>query len=218
MENTFIDIRLEGDNFSPIKLKSLTNLPIEVIAEKGEIAKKGRYKGKPYPFGMALIKVDGKSKDDFNNILGGYLAILLKDKKKALKQSGVEDIVVDVETPSHQDSRFSFEKKLIKEISNLNARIEFQTSEEQNVPMDLMEGIYKSLRNVDYNNLISKKEFNEIQEALTKQLTISNPEFKSAETRKFAILGFCVVFIFNFFSEDISNISLFESFKKKITS
>jgi len=130
MKNTNIDIRLEGSKFSPKKLKAITNLPVEILAEKGEIAKKGRYKGKPSPYGIALIPVNESSKENLSTVMSRYTQMLLKDGKKALKESGVEEIVVDIETSPHSIAGFSFEEKLIHEISELNARIVFQTVED----------------------------------------------------------------------------------------
>jgi hypothetical protein len=134
MKNTHIDIRLEGSEFSPKKLMKLTNLPLEVLAEKGEIAHIGRYKGKPFPYGMALLEVKEKSGENFNAALGRYMQILLKDGKKALMESGVNEVVVDIETSPSTASGFSFEESLIHAFSQLNARIVFQTIENKKAP------------------------------------------------------------------------------------
>src|ERR1041385_4422595 len=112
MERVNIDIRFEGEKFSPRKLKELTGLPIETLAEYGEIAAKGRFKGKSFPYGLALLRVDKHSDKDITYILEKYLNKLL-DKKKEISKSGVDDIIIDVETPPFKESGFSFENEIL---------------------------------------------------------------------------------------------------------
>lgn len=123
MEKINIDIRFEGKNFSPRTLKDLTKLPIEVIMESGEIATIGRYKNKRSPYGLALLNIKPDPKKNLNDLLDDYLSKLV-NRKKEIEQSGVEEIVIDVETPILKDSEFSLEKNLWNKLSALNARVD----------------------------------------------------------------------------------------------
>jgi hypothetical protein len=130
MQNTYIDIRFEGDRFSPKKLKKLTQLPIEILAEYGEIAKKGRYKNKPTPYGLALLKVEKNGKKDLRTNLFNSIKFLLTEKQ-ALKKSGVEDIIVDIETSPNIEEGFYFDEDILASLSKLKAKIEFHTVKDE---------------------------------------------------------------------------------------
>ncbi len=138
MENINIDIRFEGDKFSPVKLKGLTGLPIETLAEYGEIARKGRYRGKSSPYGLALLKVEEQPNKNIYFILNKYLKKLL-DKKREISNSGVEEIVIDVETPPHRESGLSFDNDILLKVSKLNARIDVHTISENEYEPSLSE-------------------------------------------------------------------------------
>ncbi len=125
-----IDIRFEGKKFSPKKLKHLTKLPIEVIVESGEITSIGRYKNKPAPYGLGLLKVKSEPKKQVQDLLDIYLGKLV-DKKDEIKLSGVEEIIIDVETPFVKDSEFSFEKSILVKLLQLNARIDIHSIKDE---------------------------------------------------------------------------------------
>lgn len=66
---TRASIALFGDSFSPSKARDLTGLQFTQIHEVGEIGIKGRFKGRPYPFGHAVIEVPVKGEDNAPLIL-----------------------------------------------------------------------------------------------------------------------------------------------------
>lgn len=117
--NTYIDIQFAGENFSPNKLKKLTNLPLEILVETGDIAKKGRYKGKPSPFGLALLKIEPNQ-----NSISKWCDILLS-KSNLLAESNVREIVFDIESANENFSNFSINKELTEKLSQLDAIINF---------------------------------------------------------------------------------------------
>lgn len=122
-----IYIRFEGNNFYPSRLKEKTKYPIKVLAEAGQIASKGRYKGKPFPYGIGVLEIKAnKSKEDIYDVLQKYSSELL-DSKAYLKESGVEEIVFDIETSKDFTSEISISAAILKDLSLLNARVEFHT-------------------------------------------------------------------------------------------
>ena len=133
MERVNIDIRFEGNKLSPEKLKTLTGFPIEVLAEYGEVAKIGRYKGMPSPYGLALLKVSKKQNKNINDILNTYLNKLIVKKEK-LARIGVEEIIIDVETPPIKESELSFDKNILSKLLKLNARIDVHAINEEDEP------------------------------------------------------------------------------------
>ena len=129
---TNIDIHFKGNSFSPKKLSELTRLPIESLVESGEISKIGRYRGKPSPYGIGLLKLNPEE-----NVIDKYCTILL-GYKSALKESKVEEILFDIET-NDGFQYFSILPKTAKILSTLNARIEFHKipqNEEDRLPLN----------------------------------------------------------------------------------
>ncbi len=126
--NTYVDIRFKGKGFSPKKLGEVTKLPIEVLVESGEKGKIGRYRGKPSPYGIGLLKIDTLD----NQKLISYCDILIK-KKDELKAANLEEIVFDIETSSKNLSSFTINSELAKMLVLLNARLEFNQIEEDEI-------------------------------------------------------------------------------------
>ncbi|MDI1355609.1 MAG: hypothetical protein PSX36_11860 [bacterium] len=127
MSTTYIDIVFEGSKFSPTKLKELTNLDIESLAEYGEMGKKGRYKGKPMPYGLGLLKISQISSENVNRSLKRIIDRLLL-KKSALSKSGVDEITLDLENFSQEDIEMTIDREIIKKVSSLNASIDISST------------------------------------------------------------------------------------------
>lgn len=127
MKYPAVYIRFEGNNFYPSKLKEKTNYPIKVLAEYGEISTKGRYKGKPSPYGMGVIEIQTNNHhENIYNIIKKYISELLK-KKADLKESGVEEIVFDIEASKDFTTEISISADILKDLSLLNAQVTFHT-------------------------------------------------------------------------------------------
>lgn len=215
MKNINIDIRFEGDKFSPKKLKSLTGLPIETLAEYGEIANKGRYRGKLYPYGIALLKVDKQPNKDVNYILDKYLNKLL-DKKKELYQSGVEDIVIDVETLPHKESGLSFENDLLLKISKLNARIDVHTINGNEYEPSISE--LRSYIISNFNDEIMRDESKRLKiknELKAKHLLIASTALHSKQSSDFA-MGLLLLYLVKYWNTEDKQIPSFEEAIRKL--
>jgi hypothetical protein len=113
MKTTYIDIVFEGNKFSPKKLRQLTNLDIEILAEYGEIGRNGRYKGKIMPYGLGMLKVSQTLSEDINLTLKKVIDDLLL-KRAAITSSGVDEITLDLENFSESEVEISIDRNIIK--------------------------------------------------------------------------------------------------------
>lgn len=59
-----VSIALFGDSFSPRKASELTGIHFTELHELGEIGINGRFRGRPYPFGHAVIEVPVEGEDN----------------------------------------------------------------------------------------------------------------------------------------------------------
>jgi hypothetical protein len=113
MIKTEIDILFSGDKLSIKDLKKKLKVPIKTLVEYDEIAKLGRYKNKPSPYGLGVLTVD-------NTKLGKILSVLVNNFK-VLQESGVDRIFLSVKL-GNKNFFLSFDD-LIK-LTMLNADIE----------------------------------------------------------------------------------------------
>lgn len=60
MVKPFPYIALFGDSFSPAKVEQETGLKFNQKHEVGQIGQRGRFKGKPFPFGHAILEAPEK--------------------------------------------------------------------------------------------------------------------------------------------------------------
>lgn len=120
MSTLFIDIILEGDQFSPRKLVERTGLTIKSLAEYNEISNRGRYKGKKSPYGLAVLKVESSTIEKLNNVLNDVLNYLIIIKLE-LNQSGVEEVSLDLET--YEGNTLNIETRNLKKIDYLNSEL-----------------------------------------------------------------------------------------------
>jgi hypothetical protein len=124
MNDVHIDIRLEGEHFSPSKFMQLSQIHLEIIAEAGVIAKRGRYRGMPSPYGMALWPVVHPDNRNPNaNSLFQSLTELLTHKDDFGKV-GIEDITIDIDTPKY----FSLDPETLALIAQLKATLDFNVN------------------------------------------------------------------------------------------
>jgi len=127
MNYNTIDIRFEGNKFYPSKLKQKLNLPIEVLAEYGEISTSGRYKGQLSPYGMGLLEISFP--ENHNNINGLFHEYCNKlfNWKDILKEFGVEEIIIDIANTKDYVANISLSNDILHILSEINARIEFHS-------------------------------------------------------------------------------------------
>src|SRR6185436_4912247 len=215
MNEINIDIRFEGDKFYPTKLRDLTGFPIEVLSEYGEIADKGRYKGKPSPYGLALLKIEReKENDDLNEVFNRYLEKLLS-KKEQLNEIGVEEIIIDVETPILKESEFSFNNELLQKIFQLNAIIDWHTISSEDYTLSISE-FRAYLEKI--NDEIQKSHFNtnKLEEKLKQQQVFFNYYTNKNPTKYGIALGFFILLIQKYWDTEDEKIPSFKEAIKKI--
>lgn len=125
-DTAFIDIQFKGKGLFPSVLAEKISLPIETLVSSGELGKVGRYKGKPVPYGIGLLKIAPTVET-----ITEYSEILIKNKSK-LKKYNVEEIIFDVDANSEELERLSISSSLLKKLSSLNAQIQFYNHEVAN--------------------------------------------------------------------------------------
>ena len=86
-----ISIKITGDTFSPSEAERVTGLSLSRTIEPGEIAPRGRYKGRPSPHGYANLSAPDEPPEDgkLAALLGSFLLHV-----ETLRQLGADDIVV----------------------------------------------------------------------------------------------------------------------------
>jgi len=127
MKYASVDIRFEGSKFYPSKLKERTQLPIKTLAEHGEISPKGRYKGKPSPYGIGVLEISPTGKqNNIYELIEEYSRRLLNSTNE-LKECGVDEIIFDIENSKDFPVEISLSKDIVRNLSSLNARVEFHT-------------------------------------------------------------------------------------------
>jgi len=157
MNHSAIDIRFEGSKFYPSKLKKKLNLPIEVLAEYGEISPSGRYKGQPSPYGMGLLEVSSKEMDT-NDLLKEY-SLKLNEWKNDLQECGVDEIIFDIEDSTDSPFEISLSKDLMRSLTLMNVSIEIHSPEiEEEIENrnKKIKTILSALKKEDFTNTITK--------------------------------------------------------------
>lgn len=136
-ETAYIDIQFKGKDFVPAALSEGINLPIETLVSSGALGRVGRYKGKPVPYGIGLLKINPTAET-----MNQYSDVLLKNRAK-LKKYNVEEIVFDVDANSTGLEKISISGNLLKKLSSLNARIQFHNHQwgESDSPLQNDEGV-----------------------------------------------------------------------------
>lgn len=214
MESINIDIRFEGDKFSPKKLRELTGFPIEALAEYGEIAQKGRFRGKSSPYGLALLKVEKQPNRDINYLLDKYLNKLI-GKRKEISKSGVEDIIIDVETPPNKESGLSFENDVLLKVSKLNARIDVHTVSESEYEPSLSDIRAYITNRLDDEILRDESRRLKIENALKARLLVAAEALHSRQSSTIG-MGLLLLYLAKYWNTRDENIPSFDEAVDKL--
>jgi hypothetical protein len=123
---SYLDIQFIGNNLNVNNLSKDINVPLENIVSAGEIAKLGRYKGLPSPYGIGLLKIEPNIES-----ITYYTEILLKVKDLILKNN-VEEIIYDVDANAEDLENITLTSSILMKLSQLNAKIKFNNNEVSN--------------------------------------------------------------------------------------
>jgi hypothetical protein len=116
MVDLFPYLVIRGEHFSPRQAEELTCLTLSNKLELGEIATRGRYKGKPRPFGAAHIKV---SKDVASTDRLSRLLELVAPHLESLQQLGATSRHVHIDVCYWDQCNLEFEPEEIARIAVL---------------------------------------------------------------------------------------------------
>lgn len=106
-----------GEKFSPAAFSKISSVKLVRINEPGDIGTKGRYQGKPTPYGSANIEVSDKAEEDWSRF--DDLLTMVEDCIEALQEAGAEDISLSVSLFHDGQCNFGFSKEEFKRIAAL---------------------------------------------------------------------------------------------------
>jgi hypothetical protein len=169
-----LDIQFIGNNLNVNNLSKDINLPLESIVSAGEIAKLGRYKGLPSPYGIGLLKIDPSIES-----ITYYTDILLNVKDSILKNN-VEEIIYDVDANSEDLENITLTSSIMMKLSLLNAKIQFNKHEISNNNFSSL--IDKINLKISTLSNLNKKDFQDILNITSKTFEDKNlkPEYAYA--------------------------------------
>ena len=108
---------MAGDKFSPGVFSKISSVNLARHNEPGDIGTKGRYKGKPMPYGSASIEVSDKAEEDWSRF--DDLLTMLESCFDALREAGAEDISLNVSLFHDGQCNFGFSKEEFARIAAL---------------------------------------------------------------------------------------------------
>ncbi|MCB9061886.1 MAG: hypothetical protein H6622_10220 [Halobacteriovoraceae bacterium] len=120
---TQISLSIYGDSFSPSKIKESEDLKFDNKNEVGDIGKRGRYKGKPIPYGGASLYIEKKfpvKEKDGDELIPSSFLDLIENNMDSFKNAGGTDIELRLSIFWKDQCNFDFSPDLIKRIGNLN--------------------------------------------------------------------------------------------------
>ena len=106
---------MQGEKFSPKIVENELGIKFSEKNEPGEIGVLGRYKGKKYELGGAILK----SPEGIDESLNWILNVLCKHKNYLLK-CGVEDINLTLNIEYENQCNFELTKKHLSQLTSLN--------------------------------------------------------------------------------------------------
>jgi len=118
-----LSVLLRGEMFSPKEAENLTGLRLQDKLELGEISPRGRYRGKPIPYGTAQLEVPAEIPYDDRLM---WIVRALEVNLKQLYECGAEETRVYAGYFYKDQCNFGFSKEELSAIAKLN--IDFDIS------------------------------------------------------------------------------------------
>ena len=116
------DIIFRGEKFSPKQAESQTGIQFSEKNEVGDIGVKGAFKGKPIPYGYALLQPPAEI-DDAEKIY--WLAEKMEDKIDIVRDCGADDIYFYIGYFYEDQCNCELTTKELKAISSLEIPFAF---------------------------------------------------------------------------------------------
>lgn len=135
MYKLYVACDISGETFSPRKIKLDFSESIEV----GEIAKRGRYRNNPNPYGRAILSYNwrpGESHEEGRNIPKSFIA-KIRDNLQRFREAGATDIHLYIALTYDTQCNFVFEPNELKEISELDIEVHFSVCQGEIEPKEV---------------------------------------------------------------------------------
>ena len=107
-----------GEKFSPAIFSKINSFKLVDANEPGNIGRRGRYRGKPEPYGSARIEVSDKAEDDWSSF--DNLLTVMENCIDDLREAGAEDISLYVSLFHDGQCNFAFSNDQLKRMVALN--------------------------------------------------------------------------------------------------
>lgn len=127
---------LQGDHFSPAEAERRTGITLSKKNEPGEIGKRGRYIGKPIPYGSAEVAlVDPKEDIPGNLIFENPLIQTLIQHHATFRACGATDIYIYMAVGYQDQCNMAFDAKLMKTLGECDIElwVSCYEKEEENI-------------------------------------------------------------------------------------
>ena len=120
MVKIILSLILQGDDFSPNKIKSTCGESMRDFNEPHEIGTIGRYRGIPIPYGSAIIQLSENPQewDALDEMLS-----FLKERISIYKAAGTEEMTLSLSIFHDGQCNFGFTRDELKLIHDLNVDI-----------------------------------------------------------------------------------------------
>jgi len=106
-----------GENFSPKLFSQISSVKLTRTNERGDIGTKGRYQGKPMPYGSASVEVSNKAEASWSRL--DDLLVTLEGCIEALRKAGGDEISLSVSLFHDGQCNFGFSKEEFRRIAAL---------------------------------------------------------------------------------------------------
>jgi hypothetical protein len=110
---------LYGENFSPAEAERRTGIKLSKTNAPGEIAPRGRYRGKPYPYGSAELRELDESQQGLPDLEKSLVVDVLTANIEAFRGCGATDIWIDIAVGYEDQCNLEFTPSFLTKVARL---------------------------------------------------------------------------------------------------
>lgn len=125
----YVYINAVGETFSPKALKHLEGFSCISKNEPQEIVSKGRYQGKPIPFGSLRIAIPVTSIDSFFDNKEAGLITRIETCVESLKKAAATDVSIHLDVEYENQCNLQFNSAWLTAIGKLGIPVAFTAYE-----------------------------------------------------------------------------------------
>ena len=134
MSDMYPRLRLWGESFSPSAAEKRTGIVFDVKNEPGEIARTGRYRNRPSPYGSAIIKFED-DRSSCDPLSAQSLNILIKNIQ-TFREAGATTIVLHCDVAYLDQCNLEMSPGFLAAIARLEIPFTISCSQDDSVEID----------------------------------------------------------------------------------